>query len=111
MKILVYITSIISLIALIVLDIVMVQSLFYRFIFPLLFCMLICLIRIVKGPTAADRTVAIDILGIVIVGFCAIFALFTGRAFLMDIALAWALQSFIGVLALAKYLEGRLFDA
>jgi multicomponent Na+:H+ antiporter subunit F len=57
-----------------------------------------------------DRTVAIDILGIVVVGFCAIMALVTKKDFYLNIALAWALLSFIGTIALAKFLEGRNFD-
>ena len=81
-----------------------------KFMLPLLFAGFLCLFRITKGPTAADRAVASDILGILIIGICAIFALFTGKAWYMDIAIAWALQSFIGILALAKYLEGRRFD-
>jgi multicomponent Na+:H+ antiporter subunit F len=68
------------------------------------------LYRIGLGPTAPDRTVAIDILGIVVVGFCAILALVTKKDYYLNIALAWALLSFIGTIALAKYLEGRDFD-
>ena len=63
-----------------------------------------------RGPTAADRAVAIDTMGILVVGFCAILSIPTGRDWYIDIAIAWALQSFIGALALAKYLEGRGFD-
>jgi len=70
----------------------------------------LALYRVVKGPTAADRSVAVDVLGILVIGICAILAVFTGKSWYMDIAIAWALQSFIGVLALAKYLEGRNFD-
>ncbi len=76
----------------------------------LLFCSLLCLYRIGAGPTAPDRTVAIDILGTLIVGFCCIFALFVERDFFMNVAIAWALLSFIGTIALAKYLEGKAFD-
>ena len=76
----------------------------------LLFCCFLCLYRIARGPSAPDRTVAIDILGIVIVGFCALMGLVTGQDFYLNIALAWALLSFIGTLALAKFLEGRSFD-
>lgn len=76
----------------------------------LIFCCFLCLYRIFRGPTAPDRAVAVDILGIVVVGFCAILLIFTGRSFLMDIAIAWTLQSYISVLALAKYLEGKRFD-
>jgi multicomponent Na+:H+ antiporter subunit F len=73
-------------------------------------CCFLCLYRIGRGPTAPDRTVAIDILGIVIVGFCALFAMVTGKDFYINIAIAWSLLSFIGTIALAKFLEGRNFD-
>jgi len=76
----------------------------------LLLSAFLCLYRIGRGPTAPDRTVAIDILGTLIVGFCCIMALWTGQDFYMNIAIAWALLSFIGTIALAKYLEGRYYD-
>ncbi len=76
----------------------------------LLLSSFLCLYRIGMGPTAPDRTVAIDILGTLIVGFCCVFALWHKRDFYMNIAIAWALVSFIGTIALAKYLEGRSFD-
>jgi multicomponent Na+:H+ antiporter subunit F len=76
----------------------------------LLICCFLCLYRIGRGPSAPDRTVAIDILGIVVVGFCAILSMVTQRDFYLVIALAWALLSFIGTIALAKFLEGRNFD-
>jgi multicomponent Na+:H+ antiporter subunit F len=69
-----------------------------------------CLYRIFRGPTGADRIVAIDILGIMIVGLCAILTVSTGRSWYIDIGIAWALQSFISTLALSKYLEGKNFD-
>ena len=69
-----------------------------------------CLYRIGLGPTAPDRTVAIDILGVILVGFCALLSLLTGRDFYLSVAIAWALLSFIGTIALAKYLEGMAFD-
>ena len=76
----------------------------------LLVSAVLCLWRILRGPTAPDRAVAIDMLGILIVGFCAVLCLPTGRDWYIDIGLAWALQSFIGIMALAKYLEGKDFD-
>ena len=71
---------------------------------------ILCLYRVLRGPTAPDRAVAIDMLGILIVGFCAILSLPTGRDWYVDIGIAWSLQSFIGIMALAKYLEGKDFD-
>ena len=81
-----------------------------RAFFILIFCGSFCLFRILIGPTPADRAVALDILGILIIGFCAILGISTGRDWYIDIGIAWALQSFISILALGKYLEGRRFD-
>jgi multicomponent Na+:H+ antiporter subunit F len=76
----------------------------------LLVCVALCLYRIGRGPTAADRSMAIDILGIVVVCFTAIMAIVTGKEYYLNIGISWALLSFIGVIALAKHLEGRGFD-
>jgi multicomponent Na+:H+ antiporter subunit F len=73
----------------------------------LLLCCALCLYRISNGPTAADRMVAIDILGTVVVGFVALITVLTGKEYLLDVALVWALVSFVGTLALAKYLVGK----
>ncbi|MCM8757642.1 MAG: cation:proton antiporter [Candidatus Omnitrophica bacterium] len=81
-----------------------------RAFFVLLLCGIFCLLRIMLGPTPADRVVSIDILGILVLGFCALLGIPTGRDWYIDIGIAWALQSFISTLALAKYLEGRNFD-
>ena len=76
----------------------------------LMVCCVLCLFRIGRGPTAPDRTVGIDILGTVVVGFCAFLSLATGRDYLLNVALVWALVSFIGTLALAKNLEEQSRD-
>ncbi len=83
---------------------------FTAFFMVLLLCAFLCLFRLQQGPTAPDRTVAIDVLGTLLVGFCALYALQTGKEFYLNIAIAWALLSFIGTIALAKYLEGKPFD-
>lgn len=81
-----------------------------RALYILILACFLCLYRIYRGPTGADRVVAIDILGIMIAGLCAILTISTGRSWYLDIGIAWALQSFISTLALSKYLEGRGFD-
>ena len=81
-----------------------------RVVYILILSSVLILFRVLKGPTAADRIVAIDIFGILIVGLCAVLGIATGRSWYIDIGIAWGLQSFIGTLALAKYLEGRSFD-
>jgi multicomponent Na+:H+ antiporter subunit F len=81
-----------------------------RAFYILLFSCVLCLYRILRGPTAADRAVTLDMLGVLIVGFCSITGISTGRSWYVDIAIAWALQSFIATLAIAKFLEGKSFD-
>jgi multicomponent Na+:H+ antiporter subunit F len=81
-----------------------------RALYILILSCVLSLYRIWKGPTGADRIVAIDILGIMIVGFCAVLTISTKRSWYIDIGIAWALQSFISTLALSKYLEGKGFD-
>ncbi|MGB2705860.1 MAG: cation:proton antiporter [Candidatus Omnitrophota bacterium] len=81
-----------------------------RVLYIIILACALCLYRVWKGPTGADRIVAVDILGIMIVGLCAVLTISTGRSWYIDIGIAWALQSFISTLALSKYLEGKGFD-
>lgn len=81
-----------------------------RVLYIIILACILCLYRIWRGPTGADRIVAIDILGIMIIGLCAVLTISTGRSWYIDIGIAWALQSFISTLALSKYLEGKGFD-
>ena len=70
----------------------------------------LCFLRVVFGPSVADRMVAIDIFGILVVGICALLVIKTGTLFLIDIAIAWILLSFIGTITLAKYLTRKKLD-
>ena len=70
----------------------------------------LCFLRVIIGPTIADRMVAIDIFGILVVGICALLVIKTGRLFLIDIAIAWIVLSFIGTVTLAKYLARNKLD-
>lgn len=80
------------------------------FTWILVFNIFLCIWRIGRGPTAADRAMAIDILGILMVGFTALMTLSTGKDFYMNIAMSWSLLAFIGTIAISKHLEGKNFD-
>jgi multicomponent Na+:H+ antiporter subunit F len=84
---------------------------FGRALYVLVLASFLCLYRVARGPTSADRIVAVDLLGVMIIGLCAVLTITTQRSWYLDIGLAWALQSFITVLALSKFLEGKNFDA
>lgn len=73
-------------------------------------CCFACMIRAWRGRSIPDRMVAIDIMGILAVGMTALLAIITKRGFLIDVALAWIFLSFIGTLALAKYLDHKTLD-
>ncbi|HNT28690.1 MAG TPA: monovalent cation/H+ antiporter complex subunit F [bacterium] len=69
---------------------------------------LFALYRFLKGPTAADRVVAFDTMTLVTVVFIVIIALAEGRGIYLDVAVIYALLSFLGVIAVARYLERGL---
>lgn len=66
------------------------------------------LIRVAAGPTLYDRLVAVNVIGtksillLVVTGF-----LFGRVELFVDLAIAYALLSFVGVVAVGKYLELR----
>ncbi|HOW50891.1 MAG TPA: monovalent cation/H+ antiporter complex subunit F [bacterium] len=69
---------------------------------------LLALYRFLKGPTAADRVVAFDTLTLISVVFIVVIALGEGRGIYLDVAVIYALLSFLGVIAVARYLERGL---
>ena len=83
---------------------------FGRAFYVLLLGMLLCLYRVARGPTSADRIVAVDLIGVMIIGICAVLTITTQRSWYLDIGLAWALQSFITILAFSKFLEAEDTD-
>lgn len=70
----------------------------------------LCLFRIYQGPSISDRAVGVDIMGILFVGITGLSALFYDLPYLIDLSISLALFSFIGTIALAKYLEKRSLD-
>ncbi len=65
-------------------------------------------VRFAKGPWAIDRTVALDAMTIIATSLIAAFALISGRRIYLDVGMVYGLVGFVGVVALARYLEGGL---
>ena len=63
--------------------------------------------RMVRGPSFADRVIALDMLTAIAVGFAALTAVSTGRGAFLDIALGIALINFVATLAFAAFLEHK----
>jgi len=66
---------------------------------------LLALYRFMQGPTVADRVVAFDALTIVSTTAIVLVAYLEGRGIYLDVALVYALLSFLGVIVVARYLE------
>jgi multicomponent Na+:H+ antiporter subunit F len=66
------------------------------------------IIRLVIGPDTVDRVVAIDLLTIVTIALIALLAHHMERYIYLDVGLVYGLLSFLGVLAVARYLEKGL---
>lgn len=64
-------------------------------------------LRLVLGPTAADRAVALDLITVLGTGLMAVLALLAGSELYLDVALALALVGFLGTVALARYLAAQ----
>jgi len=64
--------------------------------------------RFVLGPSVADRTVALDTLTIISTALIVYIALYTNRVIYLDVAMVYGILSFVGVIVVARYLEGGL---
>lgn len=69
--------------------------------------LLISIIRIIIGPTLADRVLALDLMTVIAMGFVGTIAIRTGLMLYLDIAIALALLGFLATVALARYIFSR----
>lgn len=69
--------------------------------------LLLALVRLARGPSLADRVVALDLVAVLTVGFVAVEALRSGQAVLLRPALVVALVGFLATVAFARHLAGR----
>ena len=72
------------------------------------FAFLLSFFRIIKGPTAGDRFIALDAATTITTALLVILGVIYQRAWLIDVAIIYALLSFIAIIAISRYLEGGL---
>ncbi len=68
------------------------------------------LIRALAGPTAPDRVAAINIMGTKTLIIITLIARIYGQEYFLDIAMVYALMSFVTTIGIAKYLEKGALD-
>jgi multicomponent Na+:H+ antiporter subunit F len=75
----------------------------------LMFSIILAIIRVIKGPTAPDRVVGLDTINTIVIAGMVIFGVAAGSVIYIDVAIVYALLSYISTLFIAKYLEGGDF--
>jgi multicomponent Na+:H+ antiporter subunit F len=81
---------------------------FYITIVLLSLGMIFSVIRFIKGPTAGDRTLALDTMTTLMVAGLVLLSAVFDRFIYVDVALIYGVLGFIGVIVIARYLEGAL---
>jgi multisubunit Na+/H+ antiporter MnhF subunit len=67
----------------------------------------ISMIRVVVGPTTADRMTGLNMVSAQILAVLVLYAVREGRSNYLDVALVYDIFGFIGVLAMARYFTRR----
>ncbi|MBU3113538.1 monovalent cation/H+ antiporter complex subunit F [Clostridium lacusfryxellense] len=78
------------------------------FTFSILFLactILICMYRAIKGPCAADRLIAINVIGTKTIVLILIVSFLLNETYFVDVAIVYALISFLSSIVIAKFIE------
>ena len=68
--------------------------------------LMLCLLRAVLGPRVADRIVAVNMMGTIVMVMIAILAVKMEEGYLVDICLIYAMVSFLSVIVITKVYMG-----
>lgn len=79
--------------------------------FCMLVAMLLCTLRLLRGPTAQDRVLALDTLWMVVMLFTLVLGISFGNQVYFELAMLIALTGFVSTVALAKFLmRGEIIE-
>lgn len=68
----------------------------------------VCMVRLFLGPTPADRAVSVDTINTLTVAILIMLGVVFREIIFIDVAIVYALLSFVSTLYIAKYLGGEL---
>ena len=73
--------------------------------------MLAMLIRVILGPSLADRVVAIDAVGLQLMAVVALFSMLIGVQYMVVVILLTGILAFLGTAVFAKYMDkGKVIE-
>lgn len=67
---------------------------------------ILCLIRAIIGPRIADRVVAVNMMGTMVIVIISILSVMLNEGYLMDVCIIYAMISFLAVIVLTKVYMG-----
>ena len=70
----------------------------------------LCMFRVIKGPTRADRMIGINIIGTKTIVIIALISFLLKEVYFIDVVLVYALISFIGSFAVAREIGSEHHD-
>jgi multicomponent Na+:H+ antiporter subunit F len=74
----------------------------------LIVLVILSFIRLILGPTAADRTIAVDTVNTLTIAAMILLGVIYQEIIFIDVAIVYALLSFVSTLYIAKYLGGEM---
>ena len=77
-----------------------------HYVMVFLLAAVLVLIRLVRGPTAPDRMVAFDTTSVIVIGILAMLSLQFNMGYLLDVAIMYALLTFVATIVLSRYVRG-----
>jgi len=83
----------------------LLHMLIYVALAILVFAMLLMLYRVVKGPTTADRVIALDSIGVALISVVALLSILLATTMYFEVILLLSILAFIGTVAFSKFLE------
>ncbi|MDV3103821.1 cation:proton antiporter [Thermococcus waiotapuensis] len=86
----------------------MIEQVFFYATLVVMVAGFISVLRVILGPSVPDRVVGVDTLNTLVVAAMILLGAAYDREIYIDIAIVYALLSYVGTLAIARYLQGGL---
>lgn len=65
------------------------------------------MVKVIQGPTIWDRILAFNLVSALIILAILLYAAYTGRSYLIDIAIVYSLLGFIGIVFISRFVQGK----
>lgn len=84
----------------------MIQTVAYYCLIALFAGIALSLVRVIIGPTMADRAMAADGITLNLIGIAAVYSIYLDTTYYFDLVLVFSLLGFVGIVTFAKFLGG-----